>query len=280
MDTYSIIDYVSYSQSPRNKITLQQNLVSFLDQGEKVVYYADTKTTITNNQFAILSSGNCLMTEKLPLNDHYGSTMLFFDDTVLSSFFVKYASRFEQFPAVGVALKKPFLVFDKDEFTDGYLASLKLIHTKHFSCEKRLLALKFEELMLYLFEMYPTEILSFQTNHKEFDSDFGIRKAVEENVTNNLRLEELAFLCNVSVSTFKRKFIRLYKEAPTQYFLKERLKKAKALLIQNENPSEVYYKVGYQNHSSFSQSFKQMYGLSPKDFKLLHMSDSKQLLGD
>jgi AraC-like DNA-binding protein len=220
------------------------------------------------------------MTEKLPLNDHYGSTMLFFDDTVLSSFFVKYASRFEQFPAVDVALKKPFLVFKKDEFIDGYLASLKLIHTKRFSCEKRFLALKFEELMLYLFEMYPTEILSFQTSHKEIDSDIGIREAVEENVTNNLRLEELAFLCNVSVSTFKRKFIRLYKEAPTQYFLKERLKRAKALLIQNENPSEVYYKVGYQNHSSFSQSFKQMYGLSPKDFKLLHMNDSKQFLGD
>ena len=280
MDTYSIIDYVSYSQSPRNKITLKQNLISFLDQGEKVVYYADTKTTITNNQFAILSSGNCLMTEKLPLNDHYGSTMLFFDNTVLSTFFVKYASRFEQFPAVDLALKKPFLVFKKDEFIDGYLASLKLIHTKRFSCEKGFLALKFEELMLYLFEMYPTEILSFQTSHKEIDSDIGIRKAVEENVTNNLRLEELAFLCNVSVSTFKRKFIRLYKEAPTQYFLKERLKRAKALLIQNENPSEVYYKVGYQNHSSFSQSFKQMYGLSPKDFKLLHMNDSKQLLGD
>ncbi len=91
MDTFSTYEYISNQETPRNKIFLSQNLVSFLEQGEKVVYYADSKLTITNNQFAMLSSGNCLMTQKLLVNNNYLSTMLFFDNTALTNFFVKYA---------------------------------------------------------------------------------------------------------------------------------------------------------------------------------------------
>ena len=84
MNTFSIYNYVSEKHAPRNKIFLPQNLVSLLEQGEKVVYYANNKTTITDNQFAILSSGNCLMTEKLAVNNSYRSTMLFFDNSAIS----------------------------------------------------------------------------------------------------------------------------------------------------------------------------------------------------
>jgi len=41
--------------------------VSFLEQGEKAVHYAGSKTTITDDCFVILSPGNYLMTEKLPV---------------------------------------------------------------------------------------------------------------------------------------------------------------------------------------------------------------------
>ncbi|MHA4808075.1 helix-turn-helix domain-containing protein [Flavitalea flava] len=36
----------------------------------------------------------------------------------------------------------------------------------------------------------------------------------------------------------------------------------------NEKPSEVYFKVGYENHSSFTQSFKQIFGITPKEYQL------------
>ncbi len=39
---------------------------------------------------------------------------------------------------------------------------------------------------------------------------------------------------------------------------------AKNLLLQNENPGDVYYKVEYENRSSFSKSIKQVYDISPK----------------
>lgn len=280
MDTFSTFDYISYQKTPRNKIFLPQNLVSFLEQGEKVVYYSDNKISITNNQFVILSSGNCLMTEKLPVNNNYRSTMLFFSNTALKIFFVKYASIINEISPNPNKIIKPFAIFEKDQFIRNFITSLKLIQSKPAIFSNKMLELKFEELMLHLLEIYPNEILSFHTKNLEEYSNFEIRRAVELNITNNLTIEELAFLCHTSVSTFKRKFVKIYNLVPSQYFLQQKIEMAKLLLLQNENPSEVFYKVGYENHSSFSQSFKRVQGISPKQFQQRNLNVTQQLLND
>lgn len=280
MNTFSTFDYISYQKTSRNKIFLPQNLVSLLEQGEKVVYYADNKITITNNQFAILSSGNCLMTEKLPVNNNYRSIMLFFDNTALKNFFEKYASVINEISPNPNKIIKPFAVFEKDQFIRNFITSLKLIQSKPALFSNKMLELKFEELMLHLLEIYPNEILSFHIKNLEEYSNFEIRKAVELNITNNLTIEELAFLCHTSVSTFKRKFVKIYNLVPSQYFLQQKIEMAKLLLLQNENPSEVFHKVGYENHSSFSQSFKRVQGISPKEFQHRNLNVNQQLLDD
>ncbi|MBT1707870.1 AraC family transcriptional regulator [Fulvivirgaceae bacterium PWU5] len=266
-----IYNYVSEKQVGRSKIFLQHNLITLLEQGEKVVHYANSATIIKDTQFALLSAGNCLMTEKLPVDNHYRSTMLFFDNTELTKFFVKYTTIIDKLASTAHKYEKPFLVFEKDEFVRNYITSLQFIQPKTSFSDKRV-ELKFEELMLYLVEKYPGEMLSFQARNRKEYSDLEVRKAVEQNITGNLTLEELAFLCNTSVSTFKRRFLKLYNVAPRQYFLLRKMEIATSLLLQNENPSEVFYKVGFENHSSFSQSFKQVYGISPKQYQQQKLS--------
>lgn len=280
METFSLYSHVSNQKASRNKIFLPQNLISLLEEGEKIVQYAGVETTVTASQIVILSSGNCLMTEKLPVNNSYRSTLLFFDNTALGNFFKKYAVLIKNIPPEANNETQPFTVFEKDDFIRNYMASLNLIISKPSLFSNKLIELKFEELLLHLLEKYPNEILSFQhKNHNRY-SDFEIRKVVELNVTNNLTLEELAFLCHMSVSTFRRKFMKLYQLPPSQYFLRQKMKIAQSLLLNEENPSEVYYKVGYESHSGFSQSFKQLYGMSPKQFQLENLTASKQHLND
>ncbi|MDJ1469075.1 AraC family transcriptional regulator [Cytophagaceae bacterium DM2B3-1] len=276
----ALFHYISDKQARRNQIFLQQNLITLLEQGEKVVHYANNATIITDSQFAILSSGNCLMTEKRPVDKSYRSTMLFFDNTVLTKFFLKYASSIEKISSKPSQSQEPFLVFEKDEFIRNYIASLRLIQSQTSSFSDKKIELKFEELMLHLFEKYPEEMLSFHIRSQEEYSDLELRKAVEQNITSNLTLEELAFLCHTSVSTFKRRFVKLYNITPRQYFLQRKMEIATSLLLQNEHPGEVFYKVGFENHSSFSQSFKQVYGISPKQFQQQKMTFSQQTLID
>jgi len=101
--------------------------------------------------------------------------------------------------------------------------------------------------------------------------DFEIRKAVESNITSNISMEELAFLCNVSLSTFKRRFARIYGTSPSKWILLRRMEIAKEMLRNNrEKPGNIFHKVGYENHSSFTKSFKQTFGLTPQDFQNQH----------
>ncbi|MDN6311089.1 MAG: AraC family transcriptional regulator, partial [Psychroflexus sp.] len=92
------------------------------------------------------------------------------------------------------------------------------------------------------------------------------KKIIESKIHSNLKLEEIAFLCNMSLSTFKRNFITEYKTSPGKWFHDKRLQKAKRLLEDGGcKPAELYLEFGYNNLSNFSIAFKNKFGISPRD---------------
>ena len=128
-----------------------------------------------------------------------------------------------------------------------------------------LLAVKFEELMLYLLQKYGQkfEIYLYSLVAKE-TSPF--KKIVESKIHSNLKLEEIAFLCNMSLSTFKRHFIEEYKVSPGKWLQDKPLQKAKETLEQGDlKSSDIYLDFGYNNLSNFSIAFKNKFGISPRE---------------
>ena len=260
--------YHADTPSPKTRITLTKNLFSFLLDGEKTLHYSGKTIRIDRGQFLLLTGSNCLMSEKLSNNGHYSSLMLFFDDTLLTDFFLKYGSMIRRMDVRGRAEKEPVVCFEKDAFIWNYLHSLRLMLESGKNIPPEMLLLKFEELMLYLAEQYPENLLSFQAGRQADLSDQQLKYTVESNLNNHISVEELAFLCNTSLSTFKRRFARLYGTSPNKWILQKRMELAATLLQHHhEKPSEVYYKVGYENHSSFTHSFKQVFGLTPSEFQ-------------
>ncbi|MGY0040347.1 helix-turn-helix transcriptional regulator [Pedobacter sp. NJ-S-72] len=79
-------------------------------------------------------------------------------------------------------------------------------------------------------------------------------------------------LCNYSISTFKRKFRSIYATSPQKWFLQRKMQLAADLLKHpDERPGVVYQKIGYENHSSFTQYFKQYYGMTPRKYRDLNV---------
>ena len=121
--------------------------------------------------------------------------------------------------------------------------------------------------MLYLlqkyggkFEMYLKSLILEETS--------PFRKIIESKVQSNLKLGEIAFLCNMSLSTFKRHFTSEYKTTPGKWLQERRLETAKKLLEKGElKSSDIYLDFGYNNLSNFSIAFKNKYGFSPKNLK-------------
>jgi len=266
-DPIYICDYQSAVVSVKSRIVLSHHLFNFLLAGEKSVYYTGSKAVIDPSKFILLSSGNCLMSEKTAdQNGLYKSILLFFDNQVLSDFFIKH-------PAIVKASGNgwqdtPFFVFEKDGFLENFIGSLSLLLASGQEPTREMQMLKFEEVMLYLCSKYPSQVLALRSHLLVADEDAEIRKAMESNLENNITVEELAFLCNISVSTFKRRFARIYGTSPNKWMLQKRMERAATLLQGGTaKASDVYYRVGYENLSSFIQSFKQVYGVTPKKYQ-------------
>lgn len=118
--------------------------------------------------------------------------------------------------------------------------------------------------MLYLTELHGTDFIqSLIVNSNDATRKFI--HTIESNQLNKLSLKELAFLCNMSISTFKREFEKHYTESPVKWFQNKRLEYARHLLNNTKKgPSEIYFEVGYENLSSFIQAYKLKYGTTPK----------------
>jgi len=266
----SIFSYQAKGSSIKNRITLQQNLFSFLLEGAKTVYYADTRIDIIPGQFLLLAAGNCLMSEKMVTSDgHYRSILISFDNGVLADFFTRHTDLL-RVQAAKIA-EEPILRFEQDAFLKNFILSLEHMLADNQSISPNMQQLKLHELLLYLSEHYPGELQKLRSISQEPVDDILIRQAVNANIDHPVSVEELAFLCNTSLSTFKRRFARIYYTSPSKWLLEKRMQKAAMLLKQgNTTASEIYYELGYENLSSFIQSFKQVHGITPKQYQLSH----------
>jgi AraC family transcriptional regulator, exoenzyme S synthesis regulatory protein ExsA len=249
--------------STKTRVSVAKNLFSFLLEGEKVVHLPGDIIRISAGEFMLIAGGNCLMSERLSTTGRYRAILFYFDDSLLEDFYLKY-------PLLAVqhgSGKAPVVVFRTDAFIGNLLGSLELTLQQPPALQSALQQLKLEELLLYLAERYPQQLRAIRRARAGDSGDEQIRAAVEGNLNHAISVEELAFLCNMSLSTFSRRFVRLYGTTPNKWLLQRRMEHAATLLNGREKPSEVYLKVGYENHSSFTQSFKQVYGVTPSEYQ-------------
>lgn len=254
-----VFDYSSTKEISKQQIILNQNIFSFLIEGTKEIVFENSSLSITNSKFIIMKSGHCLMTEKLSETKNYKSVLLFFSNDVLLKFMRKFKSN-----SVEPTDYKPVFSFEYDAFIKRFVNSLSDISKLSQNAQRLLLEVKFEEIMLYLTATRGTDfLLSLALNSSGATQKFiGI---VESNRLSKLTLNELAFLCDMSISTFKREFEKHYSESPSKWFQNKRLEYAHSLLSQEQrSSSEIYFEVGYENLSSFIQAYKSKYGVTPK----------------
>jgi AraC-like DNA-binding protein len=88
--------------------------------------------------------------------------------------------------------------------------------------------------------------------------------AVLRGVSSNISVDELADMCCLSVSTFKRRFHDYYQIPPHRWFLCRRLEIAAAILHYTSLPTFVIARIcGFINVSHFIATFKRRYGTTP-----------------
>ncbi len=262
LEDIQIYDYFAEVSHEKSMVKLQMNTISFLQEGTKEVYSKNHPVNIGNEAFLMMRSGHLLMTEKLSPQTGYNSLLLFFSDDLLDQFVQKHVRFDHQMTETEFA--KAFIY---DDFIRQFVASLKGLLNQPNAIRSKLLSVKFEEIMLYVMETQQQAFFNF-INANLTAYTLNMIRVVEGNMLKKLTLAQLAFLSNMSVSTFKREFEKQYHQSPIKWFQEKRLDHAAFLLkTKGKRPSDIYDQAGYESLTNFVQAFKAQFGTTPKQFQ-------------
>ena len=256
----------------RNPVTLTRHVLSLVEAGEKRVHLPSEVLRGAPGHVLLLSAGRCLMSERRAGEEAYRSTLLFFDDAHLQAFLSRFAARLTYpRPAAGEPRHEAFS-FGSTPFFQHYYAALSAWVADGQPGGDVMLRLKIDELLLYLATTFPVAFGQFAAGIARGPA-VAFQQAVENPATQGLSLAELAFLCHMSLATFKRHFKAAYGTSPERWRQQRRMQQAAQLLEQpGTRPSDVFEAVGYESLSSFSHAFKQAFGCTPSEYQREEMS--------
>ncbi len=149
-----------------------------------------------------------------------------------------------------------------------FIESLEFYFINPTLINNDLLELKIKELILLLIQS--KNVCSIQELITDLYSaqNVQLKNVIELHKYSNLNQEELAKLCNLSLSSFKREFKKVFNDTPNNYMTDLKLKRAKELLSVTEMPiSEIAFGVGFNDPLYFTRAFKKKIGSSPSQYR-------------
>lgn len=104
--------------------------------------------------------------------------------------------------------------------------------------------------------------------------DFYMKEAlsfIEQHYHLDISIEDIADSCGLDRSYFGRIFRDTMGSSPQKFLMIYRMAKAEKLLKETKLPiGKISTMVGYANQLHFSRAFKEIYGISPRDYRQLH----------
>jgi AraC-like DNA-binding protein len=91
---------------------------------------------------------------------------------------------------------------------------------------------------------------------------------VENRYRTSLEVSELAQIACLSESQFRKRFVKLFKIAPSKFINRIRVQTAAKLLLSSDDPiAEIALQCGFCDQSYFTRQFSAFFGLTPKRYR-------------
>jgi len=107
----------------------------------------------------------------------------------------------------------------------------------------------------------------FDFNHKDEDRINKVYEYVEQNYQKNIDIRAVADLANLTIPSFCRYFKKISHTTYTDFVNEYRINQACRLLFENKPIADICFEVGFNNISHFNKTFKQLKGMSPREYK-------------
>ena len=165
------------------------------------------------------------------------------------------------------SIRSKHRVFSMFEFNDlirNWTESLAIhIEANNLSC-KMFNRIKMQELFI-IFKFYCSKEEQLNMFHHLYDSKMNFRMLCDTYILSVHKIEDLARICNMSLSYFKNTFQKEYNESPHKYMQEQRAEEIKTLIANKTSIKEIIQKLGFTDHSHFNRFCKKHLGLLPSE---------------
>ncbi len=152
---------------------------------------------------------------------------------------------------------------------DNYRESINILLDNPELADSNMIKTKLKEFILLIFKLHdaPSQLDFLAGLFRP--NEVAFKTTIQHNLYANLSLDELATLCHLSLSSFKRKFRTVFDDSPKKYIIKKKVEKAATLLKTSDlRISDIAYDVGFDSVTTFNRNFTNLYGKSPSEFRV------------
>jgi len=265
IDRNTYVETISSSGCAKKRISSNQALILMTMEGEQIVRTHINKTRLDQNEMVFLNQGTDIIGEEICIEGEFNAALIVLHESYLQEFKLKYrdyiTTSINHFDQRLTKVPTPPNVVP-------YVNFLRAYFKENNQVANPIVRIKIEGfLLMMLFSDNSLPFQKFLLTIGEPES-INFRAKVEQTMYKNLTIPERAELANMSLSSFKRRFVEVYRETPGRWFRIQRLKKAEELIhMSGKNISEVAYELGFENISHFIGAFKKQFGRTPSQFE-------------
>ncbi len=260
------VEYAHQLDSIKNvQLSINQTFLVYVVHGQAKFVTPETTTFANEGDAVLVRKGAYIMSESLSTtNNQFKAFLFFISDPMVISFFAEnqlefspYATNREESATVPISLNPSF---------QAYLFSIRLLldEAKKQANQARFLELKAKELLYHLVNTDSKKEVIDVFSYSYPGDLIRLKKVMETNYIQALDIVDLAFLCEMSMATFKTKFKEVYQTTPAKWIKEKRLLKAQQLLAHTDfSIVEIGKHVGFADKESFLQAYKAKFKTTP-----------------
>ena len=245
------------------------NYFAFITSGKKMWRTIEESYVVEGGDILFIKKGANLTHQFF--GEQFCALFIFIPDSFIQAFLRKHPE-FIKGTQKDLSEQDAVLRVESSQLLQNYADSVAAYLSTRGQIDDKLISLKLEELLLNLVmdESY-TDLNDYFISLCQ-DRTYHMSRVMEENYTYNLKLEDYAQLCHMSLTTFKKSFSTHYGTSPAKWLKNRKLDLAvNRLMTSHEQIGQVAFESGFQSTSHFIRAFKGRFGQTPLQYRQSQM---------
>jgi AraC-like DNA-binding protein len=258
-------EYICMREETKLGIWSDSNYFAFISSGKKAWRTIYHTYEVNKGDILFIKKGANLTHQFF--EDEFCAVFIFIPDDFIKNFLDKNPVLLDR-KEKDISAQDAIITLQGDELLQNYYQSIRSYLFLSEQPNKELVKLKFEELLLSLFSNHAHRELTDYFISLCQSQLYHISRVMEQNFAYNLKLEEFAQLCHMSLSAFKKSFKEYYRTTPAVWLKERKLDRALHQLLTSElSISQISFESGFEDTSHFIRVFKQRHGLTPLQYR-------------